>query len=63
MQVYDTTSQFSYAREQANSQRERAEVKRQATPLLEIQLPNVTRRQIEKNIAILILKSLAKETA
>ena len=62
MTQYDLTSQFSYARE-LNDVRQRAEVKRQATPLLEIQLPNVTRRQIEKNIAILILKSLAKETA
>jgi hypothetical protein len=48
---YNLESQFSYARE-LNDVRERAEVKRQAVPLSEMRLPNVTQRQIEKNIAL-----------
>jgi hypothetical protein len=59
---YSTTYPVEFER-QLTDQRERAEVKRKAMPLSEMRLPNVTQRQIEKNIAALILKALTKETA
>lgn len=59
---YSTTYPVVFDR-QLTDQRERAEVKRQATPLLEIQLPTAYQRQIQKNVAFLILKALEKETA